>query len=62
MKHLGLIEDLNKQSSSIGEVIVDCFGGSGSTGVAALQQNRRFLGNDSSKLSSDQMQKRLSVI
>ena len=39
-------EVLVKQSSAPGELVVDPFMGSGSVGVAALSQGRRFLGND----------------
>ncbi|MGE0447462.1 MAG: site-specific DNA-methyltransferase [Vicinamibacterales bacterium] len=39
-------EVLIGQSSEQGELVVDPFMGSGSTGVAALRLGRRFLGND----------------
>jgi len=39
-------EVLIAQSSAAGEVVADPFMGSGSVGVAALRQGRRFLGND----------------
>jgi len=39
-------ETLIAQSSQPGELVVDPFMGSGSTGVAALRLGRRFLGND----------------
>jgi site-specific DNA-methyltransferase (adenine-specific) len=39
-------EVLIGQSSEPGELVVDPFMGSGSTGVAALRLGRRFLGND----------------
>lgn len=39
-------EILVRQSSSPGELVVDPFCGSGSVGVAALRQGRRFLGGD----------------
>ena len=41
-----LAEVLIGQSSVPGELVVDPFMGSGSTGVAALRLGRRFLGND----------------
>jgi site-specific DNA-methyltransferase (adenine-specific) len=37
---------LVKQSSEPGELVVDPFMGSGSTGVAAISNSRRFMGND----------------
>ena len=39
-------EILIKQSTEPGDVVVDPFMGSGSVGVGALRQGRRFLGND----------------
>jgi site-specific DNA-methyltransferase (adenine-specific) len=39
-------EVLVKQSSAPGELVIDPFFGSGSVGVAALTQGRRFSGND----------------
>lgn len=45
-KPVELSEVLIRQSSSPNDVILDPFMGSGSTGVAALRNGRRFLGND----------------
>lgn len=45
-KPVELSEILIGQSSSPGEIVADPFMGSGSIGVAALQQGRRFLGCD----------------
>ena len=39
-------EVLIQQSTEPGELVLDPFMGSGSTGVAAVRQGRRFLGND----------------
>jgi site-specific DNA-methyltransferase (adenine-specific) len=41
-----LLEVLVKQSSVEGEIVIDPFTGSGSTGAAAVRNGRRFLGND----------------
>lgn len=41
-----LLEVLVQQSSQPGEIVVDPFTGSGSTGEAALRNGRRFLGGD----------------
>lgn len=38
-----------KQSSDVGEVVIDPFCGSGSVGVASVQFGRNFLGNDVSQ-------------
>lgn len=43
-KPVDLLEILIKQSSEEGEVVLDCFMGSGSTGVACVNTNRKFIG------------------
>lgn len=43
-KPLGLIEYLIKKSSDEGDVVFDCFMGSGTTGVASVKNNREFIG------------------
>jgi site-specific DNA-methyltransferase (adenine-specific) len=45
-KPVPVSEILIRQSTQMGEVIVDPFMGSGSVGLAALTQERSFLGND----------------
>jgi site-specific DNA-methyltransferase (adenine-specific) len=45
-KPVALNEILVKQSTEIEEIILDPFCGSGSSGVAALINQRRFIGND----------------
>lgn len=45
-KPVPVSEILIRQSTQIGELIVDPFMGSGSVGLAALNQGRSFLGND----------------
>lgn len=45
-KPVPVSEILIRQSTQPGECIIDPFMGSGSIGIAALQQNRDFLGND----------------
>ena len=44
VKPLSILENLVMNSSQEGEVVLDCFMGSGSTGVAALNTNRNFIG------------------
>lgn len=41
---LSILENLVVNSSQEGEVVLDCFMGSGSTGVACLNTNRNFIG------------------
>ena len=43
-KPIDLLEFLIGKSSNFGETVLDCFMGSGSTGVACLQTNRNFIG------------------
>lgn len=43
-KPVDLLEYLIKTSSNEGDIVLDCFMGSGSTGVACLNTNRRFIG------------------
>ncbi len=43
-KPVALLEYLIKTYSNESEVVLDCFMGSGSTGVAALNTNRKFMG------------------
>ncbi len=45
-KPVKLSEILISQSTQRGEIVLDCFMGSGSTGVAAMNLGRDFLGND----------------
>lgn len=44
VKPLSILENLVVNSSQEGEVVLDCFMGSGSTGAAALNTNRNFIG------------------
>jgi site-specific DNA-methyltransferase (adenine-specific) len=44
LKPLALMEFLVKSYSNEGDTVIDPFMGSGTTGIAALQNNRRFIG------------------
>ena len=44
VKPQAILENLVVNSSQEGEVVLDCFMGSGSTGVACLNTNRNFIG------------------
>lgn len=50
---------LIQQSSSPGELVIDPFFGSGSTGVAALEENRLFIGSDLAESAVDHAAARL---
>jgi DNA modification methylase len=43
-KPLDILEKIVRTSSNDGDVVLDCFMGSGSTGVACLNINRKFIG------------------
>lgn len=43
-KPIGLLEDLIKIHTNENDLVLDCFMGSGSTGVACLNTNRSFIG------------------
>ena len=43
-KPVDLLEYLIKTSSNEGDIVLDCFMGSGSTGVACMNTNRKFIG------------------
>jgi len=44
LKPTSLMEHLVKSYSNENDIVLDCFMGSGSTGVAAIMSNRRFIG------------------
>lgn len=54
-----LLEKIIKASSNDGDIILDCFAGSGTTGVVSEKLNRRWIMVDSGKLAIYTMQKRL---
>jgi site-specific DNA-methyltransferase (adenine-specific) len=43
-KSLPLFEDLIKKHSNEGDLVLDCFAGSATTAIAAMNTNRRFIG------------------
>ena len=43
-KPIKILETLIKTSSNENDVVLDCFMGSGSTGVACKHTNRKFIG------------------
>ena len=43
-KPVELIADLVRKHSNEGELVLDCFSGSGSTAMACIKENRRFVG------------------
>ncbi len=60
-KPVGISEVLVTQSTQPGELVIDPFMGSGSVGVAAVKQQRRFWGNDISDESLQIANQRLTA-
>ena len=58
-KPVKLLEHIIKVASNPNDVVLDCFMGVGSTGVAALNLDRRFLGIEIDKPFFEAAQKRL---
>jgi hypothetical protein len=61
-KPLGLVERIIQASSQDGDVILDCFVGSGTTAVAAEKLNRRWITCDLGRFSIHTTRKRLLSI
>ncbi len=61
-KPLALIEDLIIKHSNKGDTVLDCFSGSGTTAVAAYNQERNFKGCELSKDFYDKSVQRLKDI
>lgn len=61
-KNLNLIKVIVETSSNKGDILLDCFAGSGTALIAAEQLGRRWIGIDSSKYSIKIAKERLSNI
>ena len=48
-KPIGLLKDIVCYVSDVGDLILDCFSGSGTTGLAALSMGRRYIGIEREK-------------
>lgn len=60
IKPLSIIENLIVNSSVQDDLVLDCFMGSGTTGVACLNTNRNFIGIELDKLYYDVAVKRIN--
>ncbi len=60
-KPLGILERIIRVHSNPGDTVLDFFAGSGTTGVAAARNGRKYLLIDESKAAVALMQKRLAV-
>ena len=58
-KPLKVLEKIIKIASNEGDIVLDCFNGVGSTGEAALKNNRRYIGIEIDKNYFEATQKRL---
>ena len=60
----GILQQFIELSSNEGDIVLDCYLGSGSTGVVALNTNRKFIGieldDNYFKIASDRIHKALS--
>ena len=61
-KPIDLLEFIISKSSNINDIVLDCFMGSGTTGVAAKNLNRRFIGIELEKKYFDIAEKRISEV
>ena len=61
-KPLALLERIITASTKVGDVVFDPFMGSGTTGVASLKLNRKFVGIDNNKEYYELTKKRLNDI
>jgi len=59
-KPLGILKRIILASSNPGDLVLDFFAGSGTTGVAAMELDRRFLLIDNNEEAIDVMKKRFS--
>lgn len=61
-KPLKVLEKIINIASNENDIVLDCFSGVGSTGVAALKNNRRFIGIELSKEYFDAQSERLKSL
>ena len=61
-KPLELIKELIVKHSNERDIVLDCFSGSGTTGVAAIQTNRQFIGCEINPEYYEQSKKRIEAI
>ena len=61
-KPISILEKIIKIASNENDVVLDCFNGVGSTGVAALKNNRKYIGIEIDKTYMDATKQRLETI
>ena len=60
-KPVAILEKIVKIASNENDLVLDCFNGVGSTGVASLKNNRRYLGIEIDKTYMDATEQRLKI-
>lgn len=60
-KPVAILEKIIKIASNENDLVLDCFNGVGSTGVASLKNNRRYIGIEIDETYVDASAKRLSI-
>ena len=58
-KPVELLETLIRQTTNTNDIVLDCFAGSGSTGVACINTNRKFIGMELDQKYFDIASKRI---
>ncbi len=61
-KPVSILEKIIKVASNENDIVLDCFNGVGSTGVAAIKNGRRYLGIEIDKIYMDATKHRLKTI
>ncbi len=61
-KPVAILEKIVKIASNKGDIVLDCFNGVGSTGVAALKNARRYIGIEIDQVYMSATKKRLEVL
>ena len=61
-KPISILEKIIKIASNENDIVLDCFNGVGSTGVASLKNNRRYIGIEIDKTYMKATEQRLQVL
>ena len=61
-KPVSILEKIIKIASNENDIVLDCFNGVGSTGVASLKNNRRYIGIEIDKTYMKATEQRLQLL
>ena len=61
-KNIDMVKKIITSSSDIGDIVLDCFAGSGTTIIAANELGRKWIGNDKSKKAIEIIENRLKNV